>query len=44
MGDQQLASGLRKLERSAPAGVTPDRTEILAHIEDHYLIHRNGTQ
>jgi hypothetical protein len=44
MGDQQLARGLRKLERSTPAGATPDRAEILAHIEDHYLIQRNGTQ
>ena len=38
LGDQQLAQGLRKLERTTPAGATPDRTEILAHIEDHYLI------
>lgn len=44
MGDQQLARGLRKLERSTPTGATPDRAEILAHIEDHYLIQRNGTQ
>jgi hypothetical protein len=38
LGDQQLAKGLRKLERSTPAGATPDRSEILAHIKDHYLI------
>jgi hypothetical protein len=38
LGDQQLAQELRKLERTTPAGATPDRTEILAHIEDHYLI------
>ncbi|HEV8721354.1 MAG TPA: HAD hydrolase family protein [Candidatus Binatia bacterium] len=38
LGDQQLAKGLRKLERTTPAGATPDRAEILAHIEDHYLI------
>jgi hydroxymethylpyrimidine pyrophosphatase-like HAD family hydrolase len=38
MGDQQLAAGLRKLERTTPVGATPDRSEILAHIEDHYLI------
>jgi hypothetical protein len=38
LGDQQLARGLRKLERTTPVGATPDRTEILAHIEDHYLI------
>jgi len=38
LGDQQLARGLRKLERATPAGATPDRAEILAHIQDHYLI------
>jgi hypothetical protein len=38
IGDQQLARGLRKLERSTPAGANPDRAEILAHIEDHYLM------
>ena len=38
LGDQQLARGLRKLERTTPAGATPDRVEILAHISDHYLI------
>jgi hypothetical protein len=38
IGDQQLARGLRKVERSTPAGANPDRAEILAHIEDHYLI------
>jgi len=44
IGDQQLARGLHKLERSTPAGATPDRAEILAHIEDHYLIQSNGTE
>lgn len=38
LGDQDLARGLRKLERATPAGATPDRLEILAHIEDRYLI------
>ncbi len=38
IGDQQLAKGLRKLERAAPSGANPDRAEILAHINDHYLI------
>lgn len=36
LGDEPLARGLRKLERTTRA--TPDRGEILAHIEDHYLI------
>jgi hypothetical protein len=38
IGDEQLANGLRKLERTTPAGATLDRAEILAHIQDHYLI------
>ncbi len=38
LGDQQLAKGLRKLERTTPVGATPDRAEILAHVADHYLI------
>jgi hypothetical protein len=38
IGDQQLAKGLRKLERTMPAGANPDRAEILAHIQDHYQI------
>ncbi len=38
IGDQSLAQGLRKLERSIVAGATPDRAEIQAHIKDHYLI------
>lgn len=41
LGDQQLARGLRKIERTTPAGATPDRAEILAHIEDQYLIGRH---
>lgn len=42
IGDQQLARGLRKLERTTPAGATPDREEILAHIKAHYLIENDG--
>jgi hypothetical protein len=38
LGDQQLSRGLRKLERAVAAGGAPDRGEILAHVEDHYLI------
>jgi hypothetical protein len=38
LGDQQLAKGLRKLERTTPAGSTPDRAEILAHVKAQYLI------
>jgi hypothetical protein len=38
LGDQELARGLRKLERTMPTGGIPDRAEILAHIADHYLI------
>ena len=38
LGDQPLAGGLRKLERTTAVGVAPNRTEILAHIQDHYLI------
>ena len=38
LGDEPLARGLRKLERSVAAGAAPDRAEILAHIEDRYLI------
>jgi hypothetical protein len=41
LGDQQLARGLRKIERTMPAGAIPDRAEILAHIEDQYLIEQN---
>ncbi len=41
LGDQQLARGLRKIERTTPAGATPDRAEILAHIKDQYLIEQN---
>ena len=44
IGDEQLARGLRKLERSTPAGAIPDRAEILAHIEDHYLIRHSEPQ
>jgi hydroxymethylpyrimidine pyrophosphatase-like HAD family hydrolase len=38
LGDVELARGLRKLERAVVDGGEPDRGEILAHIEDHYLI------
>jgi phosphoserine phosphatase len=38
IGDQQLARGLRKIERSTQPAAAPDRAGILAHIEDHYLI------
>lgn len=38
LGDQLLANDIRKLERATAAGATPDQSEILAHIEDHYLI------
>jgi hypothetical protein len=41
LGDQQLARGLRKIERITPAGATPDRAEILAHIKDQYSIEQN---
>jgi hypothetical protein len=41
LGDKQLASGLRKLEQTTTGqGTAPNRGEILAHIEDHYLIKR----
>jgi hydroxymethylpyrimidine pyrophosphatase-like HAD family hydrolase len=42
LGDQQLARGLRKLERTVAAGAAPNRAEILVHIEDHYLIGAPG--
>jgi hydroxymethylpyrimidine pyrophosphatase-like HAD family hydrolase len=38
LGNDNLARGLRKLERSLPPGGEPNREEILAHLEDHYLI------
>jgi len=38
LGDLELARGLRKLERAVVDGGPPDRGEILAHVEDHYLI------
>jgi hypothetical protein len=41
LGDQQLARGLRKLERATAAGAASDRAEILAHIESQYLIARH---
>jgi hydroxymethylpyrimidine pyrophosphatase-like HAD family hydrolase len=41
LGDEQLAFGLRKLERTTRAGAAPDRSEILAHIEDRYLIEKS---
>jgi hypothetical protein len=44
LGDQQLARGLKKIERTTPVGTTPDRAEILAHIKDQYLIEQNGNE
>jgi hypothetical protein len=44
IGDQQLAKGLRKLERAILAGATPDHAEIQAHIEDHYLIRQDDDE
>lgn len=41
LGDEQLAQGLRKLERGVPLGAAPNRQEILAHIEAHYLIEKS---
>jgi hydroxymethylpyrimidine pyrophosphatase-like HAD family hydrolase len=38
LGDEQLARGLKKIERSTPAGASPNRAEILAHIEHHYQL------
>ncbi len=38
LGDAQLARALRKLELTARAGAMVDRTEILAYVEDGYLI------
>jgi hydroxymethylpyrimidine pyrophosphatase-like HAD family hydrolase len=36
LGDEALARGLRKLERTAAAGASIDRSEILDQIADHY--------
>lgn len=44
IGDRQLAKGLRKLERAILAGAAPDRGEIQAHIEDHYLIKQEESE
>lgn len=41
LGDEYLAAGLRKLERTAAAGTSPNREEILAHIRDRYLIEKS---
>jgi hydroxymethylpyrimidine pyrophosphatase-like HAD family hydrolase len=38
LSDERLARGLRKLERAAATGAAPDRAEILAHIEDQYVV------
>jgi hypothetical protein len=35
---KRSARGLRKLEPTGQAGATPNREEVLAHIEDQYLI------
>jgi len=39
LGNNRLAQGLRKLERAVASGAPPNRDEICAHIEDHYLVH-----
>jgi hypothetical protein len=36
LGDEELAQGLRKLERIVQHGATPNREEVLAHLEDRY--------
>jgi hypothetical protein len=38
LGDEALARGLHKLERTASAGASIDRSEILGQIADHYLL------
>jgi hydroxymethylpyrimidine pyrophosphatase-like HAD family hydrolase len=38
LGDQGLARGLRKLERTVSVGATIDRSEILDQIADHYSL------
>jgi hydroxymethylpyrimidine pyrophosphatase-like HAD family hydrolase len=38
LGDEKVAAGLRKIEQATPNGAIPRREEILAHIEDQYLI------
>ena len=41
LGDEKVASGLRKIEKATPSASLPPREEILAHIEDQYLISNN---
>lgn len=41
LGDEQLADGMRKLERTMRLDALPNRKEILAHIEHHYLIDKS---
>ena len=38
LGDEKVATGLRKIEQATPNGAIPRREEILAHIADQYLI------
>ena len=38
LGDEKVAAGMRKIEQATPSGAIPRREEILAHIEDQYLI------
>lgn len=38
LGDAPLAAGLAKLERGAAAGASPSPDEIVAHVEDRYVI------
>jgi hydroxymethylpyrimidine pyrophosphatase-like HAD family hydrolase len=38
LGDEKVARGLRKIERATPNGAIARREEVLAHIEDQYLV------
>lgn len=38
LGDVELASGLRKLERTTRQGAPPSRAEIIEHVRDRYLV------
>lgn len=38
LGDAPLAAGLAKLERGAVAGASPSRDEIVAHVDDRYVL------
>jgi hypothetical protein len=39
LGDAPLAAGLAQRERGAAAGATPSRDEIVAPVEDRYVMH-----